>query len=169
MNRLRKNKKNNVLTASAGVTTAILFVATITAATANTISHFAYAWINPDVDPVRQQQKAPTVISGGNIYVVWSTDRGTANANGEVMFRASTDGGTTFDDKINISNTTGADSLDAQISAEAGNVVVTWWERNQTNNSPVMRMSNDNGETFGPVLNLAANGTIGIVDVEVAE
>ena len=25
-----------------------------------------------------------------------------------------------------------------------------------------MRVSNDNGETFGPVLNLAANGTIGV-------
>ena len=25
-----------------------------------------------------------------------------------------------------------------------------------------MRVSNDNGETFGPVLNLAANGTIGM-------
>jgi hypothetical protein len=33
---------------------------------------------------------------------------------------------------------------------------------------PVMRLSNDNGETFGPVLNLATNGTIG-VEEEVEE
>jgi hypothetical protein len=26
---------------------------------------------------------------------------------------------------------------------------------------PVMKVSNDNGETFGPVLRLTANGTIG--------
>lgn len=114
-----------------------------------------------------RQQKAPTVISGGNIYVVWSSDKGTPNTNGEVMFRASTDGGTTFGDKINLSNTTNADSIDAGISAEAGNIVVTWWERNQTSNTPVMRLSNDNGETFGLIINLAANGTIGIVDEEV--
>jgi hypothetical protein len=39
-------------------------------------------------------------------------------------------------------------------------VYVTWWERNQTANDPVMRISNDNGETFGPLLLLAMNGTI---------
>jgi hypothetical protein len=38
---------------------------------------------------------------------------------------------------------------------------VSWWERNQTVNEPVMKVSNDNGATFGPTLKLAANGTIG--------
>jgi hypothetical protein len=38
---------------------------------------------------------------------------------------------------------------------------VTWWETNQTDEIPVMRISNDNGETFGPILRLATNGTIG--------
>jgi hypothetical protein len=28
-------------------------------------------------------------------------------------------------------------------------------------NIPVMRISNDNGETFSPILKLATNGTIG--------
>jgi hypothetical protein len=40
-------------------------------------------------------------------------------------------------------------------------VVATWWETNQTDEIPVMRVSNDNGETFGPILKLATNGTIG--------
>jgi hypothetical protein len=164
MQHTRNNKNNKAIPTRAAA--AIILVITITATT--TTTQFAYAWINPDIDPVRQPQKAPTVISGGNVYVVWSTDRGTSNANGEVMFRASTNGGTTFGDKINLSNTTTADSIDAEISAEAGNVVVTWWERNQTSNTPVMRLSNDNGETFGPVLNLATNGTIGVEDEEVA-
>jgi hypothetical protein len=31
----------------------------------------------------------------------------------------------------------------------------------QTDDTPVMRVSNDNGATFGPLLTLAANGTIG--------
>jgi hypothetical protein len=42
------------------------------------------------------------------------------------------------------------------------NVYVSWWERaNQTSNEPVMRISNDNGKTFGQILKLAANDTIG--------
>jgi hypothetical protein len=39
--------------------------------------------------------------------------------------------------------------------------VVTWWESNQTSDVPVMRVSTDNGATFGSVLTLAANGTLG--------
>jgi hypothetical protein len=59
-------------------------------------------------------------------------------------------------DKLDTSN-----SEDAEIAAEGGNVIVTWWERNQTANEPVARISTDNGETFGPMLRLATNGTIG--------
>ena len=36
---------------------------------------------------------------------------------------------------------------------------VTWWERNETSDTPVARVSNDNGDTFGPLLVLATNGT----------
>jgi hypothetical protein len=44
------------------------------------------------------------------------------------MFRASIDGGQIFDEKINLSNTTTTDSVDAEIAAEGGKVIVTWWE-----------------------------------------
>ena len=40
-------------------------------------------------------------------------------------------------------------------------VIITWWERNQTSNEPVFRASVDNGLTFGPLLKLGTNGTIG--------
>lgn len=40
-------------------------------------------------------------------------------------------------------------------------VVITWWERNQTSNEPAAKISTDNGQTFGPVLKLGTNGTIG--------
>jgi hypothetical protein len=46
------------------------------------------------------------------------------------MFRASTDGGATFGNKTNLSNTTGAGSVDAMIDAEGRNIVVTWREYN---------------------------------------
>jgi len=85
-------------------------------------------------------EKAPAAITGENVYVVWWTDKGTPNTNGEVMFRASTDGGVTFGDKINLSNTTNADSWKAEIDSDADSVVVTWWETNQTSDTPVMRV-----------------------------
>jgi hypothetical protein len=70
-------------------------------------------------------------------------------------------------DKINLSNTTETDSVDAEISADSSNVVVTWWERNQTSDEPAIRTSTDNGQAFGPVMKLAANGTIGAGGEEV--
>ena len=42
-------------------------------------------------------------------------------------FTMSTDGGTTFVDKINLSNTTDADSQDVEIVAGGNNVVIIWW------------------------------------------
>jgi hypothetical protein len=101
---------------------------------------------------------APMATSGDNVYIAWPSNK-TGN-NSEVMFRASTDNGATFGNKTNLSNTTGAESVDAQIAASGDNVYVSWWERNQTANEPVMRVSDDNGESFGPVLHLASNGTI---------
>ena len=62
------------------------------------------AWTDPDTNPVTDR-KAPMAISGDNVYIVWFTDRNTLNTNGEVIFRASNDGGATFVDKINLSNT----------------------------------------------------------------
>jgi hypothetical protein len=104
--------------------------------------------------------EAPVAITGDNIYVTWWTNK-TANDNEEIMFRASTNGGTTFGDKINLSNTTNSDSWKAEIDSDANSVVVTWWETNQTSDTPVARISTDSGQTFGPMLRLATNGTIG--------
>ena len=106
-------------------------------------------------------KKAPIAISGDNVYIVWFNDQNTPNNNSEVLFRSSTDGGVTFADKINLSNTTAADSINAEIAADGNNVVITWWERNVIGEEPVVRASADNGATFGPMLTIATNGTIG--------
>lgn len=100
---------------------------------------------------------------------MWWTDKGTPNTNGEVMFRASNDGGQTFGNKTNLSNTDTVDSVDAEIAAEGADVMVTWWERNQTSNTPVARISTDAGETFGPLLMLGTNGTISGTEEEGGE
>ena len=116
-----------------------------------------YAWIDPDIDPLK---KAAIVVVGDTVYVVWFTDEGMPNSNGEVIFRASQDGGETFGEKINLSNTTDADSINAEIGADAEMVVITWWERSNKTDVPVMKVSTDNGISFGPLLELGANGTL---------
>ncbi len=80
------------------------------------------------------------------------------------MFRSSNDGVLSFSEKINLSNTIDMESVDTEITADGENVYVTWWERNENihphTNEPVLRISNDGGNTFGPILNLGQNSTI---------
>jgi hypothetical protein len=118
--------------------------------------------------PIPADRRAPPVITGENVYVAWWTNN-TSNNNEEIMFRASTDGGATFGDKINLSNTTDADSTRAEIAGEGDNVIVSWWETNQTSDTPVARISTDSGQTFGPMLMLASNGTLGDAEEEEPE
>jgi len=72
------------------------------------------------------------------------------------MFKASTDGGNTFNDKMNLSNSSKSKSVDVQMAALGSNVYVSWCERNVTSNEPVLKMSNDNGKTFGEKIMLSA-------------
>jgi hypothetical protein len=110
-------------------------------------------------EPVTIERKAaPIVMVGVNIYIAWTTN---IIGNHEVMFRASYDDGSTFADKINLSNTTSTDSQDVEISADGDTVIVTWWERYATNEDRVTRVSSDTGQTFGPPLKLATKGTVG--------
>jgi hypothetical protein len=116
------------------------------------------------VDPVSfREPKAPMAVSedGNNVYIVWWTNK---SGNWEVMFRASNDGGQTFGDKINLSNSPDTQSQTAEILAVGNTVFVTWWELNENvhphTNESVLRVSTDAGQTFGPVLNLGTNGTL---------
>jgi hypothetical protein len=101
-----------------------------------------------------QRKAAPIATSGdNNVYIAWWNNK---TGNDEVMFKTSTDGGKTFSDKVNLSNSTNSESQDAEIAASESNVYVTWWERNQTMNEPFIRISNDNGKSFGPTIMLSA-------------
>jgi len=102
-------------------------------------------------------RKAPMATSGNNVYVTWWTNK---SGDWEVMFKASADSGKTFGPTINLSNSLGIRSDNAEISASGNNVYVSWWERNQTSNEPVMRVSKDNGKTFGDTIELSNNTTL---------
>jgi hypothetical protein len=147
---------NKYVSASAIIIIALGIAATVTSLPLQ--SNGIAANITTTLTPVLL---VPIAISGDNIYVAWPTNK---TGNYEVMFRASMDGGSTFTDKINLSNSTDAESQDVQIAADNDNVVVTWWERNATSNEPVVTISTDNGTTFAPIMKLAANGTIDMAE-----
>ncbi len=110
-------------------------------------------WANALFEIEDFRSKAPVATSGDNVYVTWWSNK---TGNDEVMFKASTDGGKTFGNKVNLSNTPNSDSQDVEIAAAGNNVYVSWWERNATSNEPVLRVSNDNGKTFGEKIMLSA-------------
>ena len=141
---------------------ALLVIVTVGVfSTATIIQQSAQAYINPNN---LREPKAPMAASqdGNNVYIVWWTNR---SGNWEVMFRASNDGGQTFGDKMNLSNSPDTQSQTAEILVVGNSTVfVTWWELNENvhphTNESVLRVSTDAGQTFGPVINLGTNGTI---------
>jgi uncharacterized protein (UPF0333 family) len=130
----------------------IVAVAAVIAAAAYTTTN-SFQTTHAVVGRFVPQAKAPMATSGNNVYVAWWTNK---TGNDEVMFKASTDSGKTFGNKMNLSNSPNTQSQDAQIAASGSNVYVTWWERNATSNEPVLRVSNDNGKTFGEKILLSA-------------
>ena len=118
-----------------------------------------YASLDPFCLPVSSRSKAPiaTSSSGDHAYVTWWTNK---SGDWEVMFKSSDNGGKTWSNKTNLSNTKGSISNDASIAASQGgnnnsnnNVYVTWWEHNDNStandNQVLFRASTDGGKTFG--------------------
>jgi hypothetical protein len=92
-------------------------------------------------------------VSGSNVYTSWWNNK---TGDFEVMFRASADNGHTFGPKINLSNSPGLASTNAQIATEGNNVYVIWWETGASNiGEPFLRISHDNGKTFGDKIMLS--------------
>jgi hypothetical protein len=98
-------------------------------------------------------------VSGSNVYAAWWNNK---TGDFEVMFRASTDNGHTFGPKINLSNSPEVASTDAQVGAEGKNVYVIWWETSGHTAEPFLRISYDNGNTFGQKIMLTNATTAAI-------
>jgi hypothetical protein len=160
------NRNNSIVTATKVLSLAAILVVAIGVSTMAPLTALATRLGGGEiVDIDALDRRAPSVVSGDNIYIAWWTNN-TENGNEEVMFRASTDGGETFGDRINLSNTTDADSWRVEIAGEGETVVVSWWETNQTSDTPVARISTDAGETFGSMIMLGSNGTISSTEEE---
>ena len=113
-------------------------------------SSFGFSW--PCID--RSDGKAPIAVSGNNVYVAWW---GNSTGNYEVMFKASEDGGQTFGDKINLSNSFNGTSVEADIAASGNNVYVTFADNKTGSADAYIMTSNDNGKTFDPAIKLTDN------------
>ena len=97
--------------------------------------------------------------SGDNLYVVWEDN--SLNGNHEILFKKSTDNGTTFGSTINLSNNTGS-SFNPQISTTSNNVYVVWQDDslsvNNTGNQDIFFKKNtDNGIPLAVTINLSNN------------
>jgi len=117
-------------------------------------SSYAFSW-NLCID--RSEGKAPIAISDNNVYVAWW---GNKTGNYEVMFKASDDGGQTFGDKINLSNSTNGTSVETDVAASGNNVYVTYADNKTGTADAYIKVSNDNGETFGPEVKLTDNSNL---------
>jgi len=94
------------------------------------------------------------LVSGNNVYVVF-VDLGAITD--DIFFRASNDNGQTFEPLINLSNNDGLSSNPRMLVS--GNNVYVVWEDTSNGDDPdiFFRASNNNGQTFNPVIDLSDN------------
>jgi hypothetical protein len=105
---------------------------------------------------------APIATSGNNVYIVWPSNQ---TGHLEIFFRASSDNGQTFVDKVNLSNTPDVDSIDPLLATSGNHVYMSWWEDyGNGTRVPFFTASNDNGRTFQPGMSLSENGPIPVQD-----
>ncbi|MGH9922514.1 MAG: sialidase family protein [Nitrososphaerales archaeon] len=117
---------------------------------------------------------APQIaVSGNNVYVVWSDD---TPENSGIFFTKSNNGGASFDKPVNLSASLGVSGNFGltRIIASGDNVYLSWSEEIEGkkvatlpgsiegdggtilgNEEIFLTTSNDNGATFGPVINLS--------------
>jgi len=89
--------------------------------------------------------------SDDSIYVVWQD---TTTGNSEILFRRSSDGGSTFENTINLSSNS-APSLHPILLVEGNHVFVVWEDKSTGGGDVFYRRSEDGGASFGGTINLS--------------
>jgi hypothetical protein len=95
-------------------------------------------------------------VSGNNVYILWIDT--TNGGDTDIFFRASNDNGLAFEPFIDLSNNAG-ESRNPQMLVSGNNVYVAWSDEENSNDefTVLFRASNDNGQTFNPVIDLSLN------------
>ena len=113
--------------------------------------------INTPIDLSKESGKARLTrdknmaVLGNHVYVVWYD---VSSKNSGVYFVQSTDGGKTFSQPLNLSGKV-PEVAKAQILANGEKVFVIWQDKRAGNAEVFLRQSNDNGATFGSIINIS--------------
>jgi hypothetical protein len=126
--------------------------------------------INLSNSNITEPSDPQIAVSGSNVYVVWNGDVH-PTSNGlfhttailpSLMFRKSTDGGNSFEETINLSNSNIKAPSDPQIAVSGSNVYVVWNGNVHSNSIATFddvffKTSKDGGNSFGETINLSNN------------
>ena len=105
-----------------------------------------------------------------NVYVVWqesnqnNTDDGNDN---NIMFTSSIDGGTTFNNSIELINKT--NGAFPKINSYANNVYIVWNDENKKNNGIFFIKSSNKGNNFDEIIKLSDDNKFGESQIIVDE
>jgi hypothetical protein len=132
-----------------------------------TIDGIIYDAIVDLISGTEPEKEAVDIITGKNriLYKISNADicdrvRVTGNdvssRNYDILFKRSTDNGSSFEREINLSNNSGF-SEHPQMSSLGNNVYVVWADDTNVNKQIFFRKSNDNGNTFGKEIMLSKN------------
>jgi hypothetical protein len=96
---------------------------------------------------------------GDNVYVLATgAEKNSTTYEPDIFLKVSNDSGKTFGEDINLSQSQGITSDRIHIKALDGKVYVTWWDRNlDGSDTPLMKISQDGGQTFGDKMILSSN------------
>jgi hypothetical protein len=106
---------------------------------------------NKNEQPIPTSPTQPPIGSVDSVFVEWTDS-------GQILFRASSDGGQTFGTTQPISDSEGSDG---DITSVGQNIYIVWKSDDVPGGDDEIffRASTDGGQTFGPILNLSNNPT----------
>ena len=98
---------------------------------------------------------------GDKVYVLATgAEKNSTSYEPDVFLKVSNDSGKTFGKDINLSQSKGITSDRIHIKALDDKVYVTWWDRNlDGSDTPLMRISDNGGQTFGDKIILSEDST----------
>ena len=100
----------------------------------------------------------PSMAASGdnNAYVAWTDE---TPGNSDVLFRASHDGGESFDDTMNLSGNEGSANIsDGLVASGDDDIYAVWTDDTEGNQEIFFRASHDGGESFDDIMNLSEIG-----------
>jgi hypothetical protein len=124
-----------------------------------------FVMVNPlqlasSLDPSQtspSRNRPAITLNEDNVFVIWP-DNKTSTGKSDIYLAKSIDGGVSFKDVLNLSNTTGR-SANPELIISGTNIYVTWLEdlNNSGNWEIFFKASNDNGTTFNKPINISDN------------